>query len=70
MTIQKQWGELNKFSEELHSKSPYGIRLVTTHGVFLTSFNGVYGWEDDFLNRFNPPNLIHRQIIRLITEWI
>ena len=69
MTVQKQWDELDKFSEELHSKSPYGIRLVTTHGVFL-NFNGVYGWEDDFLNRFNPPNLIHRQIIRLITEWI
>lgn len=47
MTVQKQWSELDKFSEELHSKSPYGIRLVTTHGVFL-NFNGVYGWEDDF----------------------
>lgn len=47
MTVQKQWNELNKFSEELHSKSPYGIRLVTTHGVFF-NFNGVYGWEDDF----------------------
>lgn len=35
MTVQKQWGELDKFSKELHSKSPYGIRLVTTHGVFL-----------------------------------
>lgn len=69
MTVQKQWGELDKFSKELHSKSPYGIRLVTTHGVFL-NFNGVYGWEDDFLYRFNSPNLIHRQIIRLITEWI
>ena len=69
MTVQKQWGELDKFSEELHSKSPYGIRLVNKHGVFLI-FNGEFGWEDDFLNRFNPPNLIHRQIIRLITEWI
>ena len=69
MTVQKQWSELDKFSEELHSKSPYGIRLVTTHGVFL-NFNGVYGWEDDFLDRFKSPDLIHKQIIRLITEWI
>ena len=69
MTVQKQWGELDKFSEELHSKSPYGIRLVTQHGVFL-NFNGVFGWEDDFLTRFNSPDLIHKQIIRLITEWI
>lgn len=69
MTVQKQWDELNRFSEELDSKSPYGISLITKHGRFL-NFNGVFGWEDDFLNRFNQPNIIHKQIIRLITEWI
>lgn len=69
MAAQKQWYELNKFSNELQSKSPFGIRLVTAHGSFL-SFNGIFGWEDDFLNRFDPPNIIHKQIIRLMTEWV
>lgn len=69
MAAQKQWYELNRFSEELRSKSPYGIRLITTHGRFFC-FNGIFGWEDDFLNRFNSPNIIHKQIIRLMTEWV
>lgn len=69
MTAQKQWYELNKFSNELQSKSPFGISLVTPHGSFL-SFNGIFGWEDDFINRFNSPNIIHKQYIRLVTEWI